>query len=377
MAELTVPQLDFAALGQLPQVYQKAQAQRGLQEALAGGVDTANPQSLAQLAAKVLPYDATTGLSLAQLGNTAQNRQQDMQWRQEEAKRAQSNADRSFGFTQQESQRAQSNTDRNYGLAERSANRQDEDKFIVKEVADPNTGVTSFVKFNPRTGDVAPASGYAPAVSAPNNPFGGGGKFNEGQGKAAGFADRMIQSEAVLSGVAPEGGIGPVAGIQNQGTNWLQRDLNQAPFGISNSLISSDQQKFNQAKEDFINSQLRRESGAAIGKDEFIKADRQYFPQPGDSQEVIAQKAANRRAAIEAMGREGGGSYKPKMSFRQDGALAPYGQPVQSAAAAPADQGQRSNPATFREAPKLGELRDGYRFRGGNPGDPANWAKAQ
>jgi hypothetical protein len=27
--------------------------------------------------------------------------------------------------------------------------------------------------------------------------------------------------------------------------------------------------------------------------------------------------------------------------------------------------------------PKQGELRDGYRFKGGNPGDPANWAKAQ
>lgn len=164
------------------------------------------------------------------------------------------------------------------------------------------------------------------AVAASANPFNeGGGKLTEGEGKAGGFADRMIQAEAVLSGSAPEGGIGPVAGIERQGTNWLQRDLNQAPFGISNNFISPDQQRFNQAKSNFINSQLRKESGAAIGKDEYAAADRQYFPQPGDSPEVISQKAANRRSAIEAMGREAGRTYKPKMNFREDGTLAPYG----------------------------------------------------
>ncbi len=90
--------IDWSPLANLGKVYEQAQAKRGLQEALAGGVDPNNPQSLSALAARVLPYDSTMGLSLAQLGNTAQNRQQDVSWRQQEAERTQQNADRSFGL---------------------------------------------------------------------------------------------------------------------------------------------------------------------------------------------------------------------------------------------------------------------------------------
>jgi hypothetical protein len=31
----------------------------------------------------------------------------------------------------------------------------------------------------------------------------------------------------------------------------------------------------------------------------------------------------------------------------------------------------------FRAPPKVGEVRDGYKFKGGNPGDPTSWAKVQ
>lgn len=31
----------------------------------------------------------------------------------------------------------------------------------------------------------------------------------------------------------------------------------------------------------------------------------------------------------------------------------------------------------FRAAPQVGEVRDGYKFKGGNPGDPSSWAKTQ
>ncbi len=43
---------------------------------------------------------------------------------------------------------------------------------------------------------------------------------------------------------------------------------------------------------------LRQESGAAINEGEFNNAKKQYFPQPGDSKEVIEQKRLNREAAI-------------------------------------------------------------------------------
>jgi len=100
MAELTVPSLDFTALGQLPQVYKQAQA------------DEMRKQTLASLG-QGGNIDATTllksgDMSLAQLGMTMQQRQAEDAWRR------------------QESQRTQQNADRNYQLAARSAARADD-----------------------------------------------------------------------------------------------------------------------------------------------------------------------------------------------------------------------------------------------------------
>ncbi len=49
-----------------------------------------------------------------------------------------------------------------------------------------------------------------------------------------------------------------------------------------------------QAQRDFINATLRRESGAAIADSEFENAQKQYFPQLGDTKEVVKQKQRNR-----------------------------------------------------------------------------------
>jgi hypothetical protein len=61
---------------------------------------------------------------------------------------------------------------------------------------------------------------------------------------------------------------------------------------------SDDAQKFDQAKRNFINAVLRRESGAVISPEEFANANQQYFPQPGDGADVVAQKKKNREDAI-------------------------------------------------------------------------------
>ena len=60
-------------------------------------------------------------------------------------------------------------------------------------------------------------------------------------------------------------------------------------------LFKSDRFKqIEQAQRDFINAVLRRESGAVIGEPEFENARLQYFPQPGDTPEVVKQKQKNR-----------------------------------------------------------------------------------
>lgn len=225
-----------------------------------------------------------------------------------------------------------------------------EGKFVIKENPD---GSFSRIKV---TGPEGPITGTGAAVSG--NPFSDGGSFNEGQGKAAGFTDRMLQSESVLR--SPSGRPGDTAWLHDQGANFAQTRLSNAdktPIvggligGVSNYMISEDRQKYDQAKRDFINAQLRRESGAVISPEEFASADKQYFPIPGDTQDVINQKAKNRRAAVEAMGREGGKSYRPKSIYTADGRVVPL--------------------------PKVGEMKDGYRFKGGDPADPNSWVKAQ
>jgi hypothetical protein len=221
---------------------------------------------------------------------------------------------RDFGFRQTEAQRAQANADRAFN----------KDKFVIKE--DPNTG--QLVRVNTEGGEGPINTGIA---AQPNNPFSAGGKFNGDQGKAAGFTDRMLQSEGILSGIAPPPGQEgpPLPGVQNIGTDFSQTALSKAKETplvgrFANYAVSTERQKYDQAKADFINAQLRRESGAAIAPSEFENADKQYFPVPGDSPAVIKQKAANRRAAVEAMGREGGQAYRPKFTFGQDGSLVPY-----------------------------------------------------
>ena len=51
---------------------------------------------------------------------------------------------------------------------------------------------------------------------------------------------------------------------------------------------------------------MRRESGAAIAQSEFSTARKQYFPQPGDSEKVLAQKAANRALVIRGLAEASG-----------------------------------------------------------------------
>ena len=66
-------------------------------------------------------------------------------------------------------------------------------------------------------------------------------------------------------------------------------------------LMSPDQQRYQTAALDWMMSTLRDESGAAISKDEARKQYERYFPVPGDSAEVVAQKREARRIRTEAM----------------------------------------------------------------------------
>lgn len=61
-------------------------------------------------------------------------------------------------------------------------------------------------------------------------------------------------------------------------------------FGKRNVPLFEKRREFRQAQENFINAQLRRESGASIAESEFENARQIYLPVIGDSAEVLEQK---------------------------------------------------------------------------------------
>lgn len=170
-----------------------------------------------------------------------------------------------------------------------------------------------------------------------------GKPLTKDQSDAAGFSDRMINSNRIIGQVGTP-----------STTAAKLRDL--IPFGLGNYGQSEDYQKYKQARDDFINAQLRRESGAVIGLDEYASADRQYFPQPGDKPEVVAQKNKNRQLAVEAMTRAAGRTYEVNPTVNR---------PPAGTSAAPAG------------APQVGDVIDGYTFKGGDPSRRESWEKVQ
>lgn len=112
--------------------------------------------------------------------------------------------------------------------------------------------------------------------------------LNESQANALMYGKRMQTANKILESLEAKNDTWDI-----KGGNLLARVIPKAG--------SEDFKKYEQAKRNFINALLRKESGAAIGKDEFESADKQYFPQVGDSEAVIKQKAANRRQVTNTM----------------------------------------------------------------------------
>lgn len=122
------------------------------------------------------------------------------------------------------------------------------------------------------------------------------GKKTGEQATAEIFANKMEQSNKTLDTHA------------NQGASLAGKIASGLPMG--NYIQSKDYQQYKQASSNFITALLRKESGAAIGKDEFDRYEKEYMPQPGDAKEVLAQKAEARRTAIEGMKKGAGPGYK-------------------------------------------------------------------
>jgi hypothetical protein len=165
-----------------------------------------------------------------------------------------------------------------------------------------------------RTGQARPVMGQG------GQPLQGGGKpLTEVQGNAVGFAARAIEANRIATDLEKQGvrntgairtALGGVAGM----TPFIGEELEQgvrSVFNVAPSFLggaSTEQQKVEQARRDFVSAILRPESGAAIGVQEAKNEEKKYFPQAGDSDEVIQQKQQARLKAIEGLKAKAGPS---------------------------------------------------------------------
>ena len=122
--------------------------------------------------------------------------------------------------------------------------------------------------------------------------------LTEYQGKAVTFGTRAAQSHNILN--ALENNVNPVSVAASRKGGMLV-----------NWALDPQTRQVEQAQRDFINAVLRQESGAAIGQNEYESAARQYFPEPSDPPEVIAQKRASREAQIRGFAKQAGPAGAP------------------------------------------------------------------
>jgi len=165
-----------------------------------------------------------------------------------------------------------------------------------------------------RTGQARPVTGQG------GEPLMSGGKpLTETQGNAVSFGARAIEANRIATdlekqGVTNTGVIRTVAGGVLGGAPIVGDKLEQSVRSTFNVLPTylggpnPQQQQNDQARRDFVSAVLRKESGAAISASEYANEEKKYFPQLGDSDQVIKQKQNSRIKAIEGLKSQAGPS---------------------------------------------------------------------
>jgi hypothetical protein len=130
------------------------------------------------------------------------------------------------------------------------------------------------------------------------------GKPTEAEQKAGTYYDLAKSSQAITAEMEKKG---------FQPGFWEKLADQKLPYGISNYLTGEDYQKYKQAVGEFAAAWLRKTSGANVTQMEWDMTDQIYFPQPGNSKDVIEQKrqareriTRNLEEEARATGRTGG-----------------------------------------------------------------------
>lgn len=259
---------------------------------------------------------------------------------------------RDFSFRKSEAEANRADRERSYGLQERQFGLQDpqrqldaanvtdpaERARLLREKSFPKDEQTyDFIKdkegningvFNKRQQRFLTPEELK-GINAPDgartgaNPYAvqGAKPATEAQDKAYAYGSRMAQAVPLLDQ------------FESYGMNPTEVMRSKVP-GAGNYLVDPQYQQFAQAEKGFINAHLRRDSGAAIAKDEYVKYRNEYIPQPGDSPEVLAQKREARLRATKDMLSGAHPNQKPPPGFENPETAGRGGQvaPAQSGA---------------------------------------------
>lgn len=206
----------------------------------------------------------------------------------------------------------------------------DEVSWQIKDGIGPD-GKPGVFRINPKTGATEPVRGIRPEPPRPTqsdpeiaelrkdllqlqvDKAREGEQPRDSQFLVAGYAARMEQAEPSLADVSQTIVSMPLVKFQLQTEGWFAKPTFQ----------SREVQAYMQAARNFINANLRRESGATIQPHEFQEAKAQYLPVPGDDPETLAMKAANRRLVFDTMRRSAGKAYEPPPLLFRGGTMGP------------------------------------------------------
>jgi len=150
----------------------------------------------------------------------------------------------------------------------------------------------------------------------------------EFQGKAALYGARAKEAHDLMDNLDGMKGVDAYSrlAVTSLGGNGVLNTL-------ANPAMSKSTQKVIQAQRDFLNAVLRQESGAVIGPTEFENGKKQYFPQLGDTDDVIKQKRRNRETAIMGFDNIAGSAAYEAPPIDDGGGNPPAAQPTAAAIA--------------------------------------------
>lgn len=142
---------------------------------------------------------------------------------------------------------------------------------------------------------------------------GGASKPTDQQLAAQSFLDRMLNASGTINklegtGYAP--GV-PQAIVEGAGRIPLIGGVAKLAGTMAGNLAYPQAPQYRQAQEEWVRAKLRKESGAVISDAEMDGEIRTYFPQAGDPDQVIKQKARSRAAAEQAIAKQAGGVRSP------------------------------------------------------------------